>query len=78
MRFVWSEHPAIDRRNGLVFEVTVDGTHVQVHISEDAEEERGLPVCKAMAERRLLDASIKGALPRSLRIAATDFSLKRR
>ena len=78
MRFVWSEHPTIDDANRLVFEVTADGTSVHVCIAEDAEEELGLPVCKAMAERRLHDGSITGLLPKVLLIRALDFSAPRR
>jgi len=76
MKIVWPDHPAIDPANSLVFDVTVDGTPVKVYITEEAEEERGLPVCKAFAERRLRHGSIKGRLPRAIQVRASDFSSK--
>jgi hypothetical protein len=36
MQVVWSEHPRIDDANSLVFDVSVDGTPVMVHITEEA------------------------------------------
>jgi hypothetical protein len=77
MQFVWSEYPQIDDANRVVFAVTVDGTLVNVYIAQDAEDERGLALCKAMAERRLHAAKTKGWLPRTLHIEAADFSLNR-
>jgi hypothetical protein len=76
MKIVWPDHPAIDRANSLVFDVKVDGIAVKVYITEEAEEERGLPVCKAFAERRLRHRSIKGRLPQAIHVRASDFSSK--
>jgi hypothetical protein len=75
MQMIWSEHPSIDDANSLVFNVTVEGTKIVVHITEEAEEDKGLPVCKAMAERRIRDAITKGKLPKRLYVKATDFRL---
>jgi hypothetical protein len=69
----WSHHPRVDESNCVVFDVKVKGVLVIVIISEEAEEERGLPLCKALAERRLHHASIKGMLPQRLYVRTTDF-----
>jgi hypothetical protein len=73
MQVTWSEHPSINDANGLVFQVTVNGARLTVHISEEAEEDRGLVLCKAMAERRIRDAVTKGKLRQTLYVTARDF-----
>lgn len=75
MQLIWSEPPSIDDANSLVFHVTVDGTKILVHITEEAEEDKGLAVCKAMAERRIRDAVTKGKPPKRLYVKTTDFRI---